>query len=152
MGNICRSPFAEHFARSCLPVDRVIRSAGYHPEGMRCCPELAIARAATWEVDLGDHRSQVINDDLIRAAQAIFVFDEQNYRRVRMDYPYVRPRLYFIGALNRLGPLLIRDPYGLGPSAFDQSYRAIAAALRASSCSHPCPGESAPACQIKEPA
>jgi len=32
MGNICRSPFAERCARHCLPADRVVRSAGYHPE------------------------------------------------------------------------------------------------------------------------
>ncbi len=145
MGNICRSPFAQHFARHCLPADRVIRSAGYHPEARRCCPELAIAGAAPWAVDLRDHRSQVVTDDLVRAAEAVFVFDDQNYRRIREEYPSALPRLHFIGALNHQGPLFIEDPYGSDPSAFERAYRAIATALRAGSCSSPGPGSGSPA-------
>jgi protein-tyrosine-phosphatase/predicted ATP-grasp superfamily ATP-dependent carboligase len=131
LGNICRSPFAEYFARHCLPADRDIRSAGYYPEAGRRCPEQAIAGAATWAIDLRDHRSQRLTDDLVRTAEAVFVFDEENYRSVRADYPSVLPRLHFIGALDRHGPLLIEDPYGSDPSTFDQTYQAIAAALRA---------------------
>lgn len=129
LGNICRSPFAEHFARRCLPGDRAIYSAGYYPEADRSCPEQAIAGAARFGVDLHGHRSQVLTDDLIRQAQAILVFDQENHRRVRQDHPMARGRLHFVGALNSAGPLFIEDPYGGGTSAFEQSYQAIATAL-----------------------
>jgi protein-tyrosine-phosphatase/glutathione synthase/RimK-type ligase-like ATP-grasp enzyme len=129
LGNICRSPFAEHLARHFLPSDRVISSAGYYPKAERACPEQAIVGAARWGIDLEGHRSQVLTYDLVRAAEAIFVFDEENYRRVQQDFPFSRPRLHFVGALNSRGPLFIKDPYGGSPSAFDQSYQAIATAL-----------------------
>jgi len=144
MGNICRSPFAEHFARHCLPADRVIGSAGYHPEARRSCPELAIAGAAPWAVDLRDHRSQTVTADLIQAAEAVFVFDQQNHRRIREDYPSAIPRLHFVGALTHQGPLFIEDPYGSDPSAFERAYRAIANALRAGSCPAPASSSSSP--------
>ena len=139
LGNICRSPFAEHYARHCLPADRIIRSAGYHPKALRCCPEMAIAEAAHWAIDLRGHRSQILSDDLVRAAEAVFVFDEQNYQRMQQNYPSSLPRMHFVGALNREGPLFIEDPYGSDPSAFERTYQAIATALRAGSCSLPGP-------------
>ncbi len=83
LGNICRSPFAEHFARQYLGADCTIRSAGYFPEALRSCPELAIAQASLRGVDLRNHRSQVLSADLVAKSEAIFVFDEQNYRHMR---------------------------------------------------------------------
>lgn len=129
-GNICRSPFAEHLARQSLPADRVIRSAGYHPRPQRPCPELAIATAASWGIDLTTHRSQIVSDDVVRSADAIFVFDERNYLQMRQSHPWARSSLYFVGALDRRGPLFIDDPYGADPSLFERSYRQIVAALK----------------------
>ena len=133
LGNICRSPFAEHLARRSLPVGRTVRSAGYFPEVKRRCPELAVAEASSWAVDLRDHRSGLLTDDLVRESEAVFVFDEQNYRHMRASYPFSIPKLHFIGALNSGGPLFIEDPYGLDRSAFNRVYAAIAALLSPSS-------------------
>jgi protein-tyrosine-phosphatase len=150
MGNICRSPFAEHYAQRCLPADRIIRSAGYHPKALRCCPEMAIAEAAHWAIDLRGHCSQILSDDLVRAAEAVFVFDEQNFQRMRQNYPFSLPRMHFVGALNRQGPLFIQDPYGSDPSVFERTYQAIAAALQAGSCSLPGPNSGSPIGQASD--
>jgi len=150
LGNICRSPFAEHYARHCLPADRIIRSAGYHPKALRCCPEMAIAEAAHWAIDLRGHRSQTLSDDLVRAAEAVFVFDEQNFQCIRQNYPSSLPRTHFVGALNRQGPLFIQDPYGLDSSAFERTYQAIAAALQLGSCSLPGPDFGSPLGQASD--
>jgi protein-tyrosine-phosphatase/predicted ATP-grasp superfamily ATP-dependent carboligase len=128
-GNICRSPFAEHFARRYLPKDRVIRSAGFYPEADRCCPEQAIVCAARYGIDLRGHRSQVLTDDLVRDAHVILVFDQENYRRACRDYPDARGRLHFVGALNSRGPLFVEDPYCGTLADFERSYGVIATAL-----------------------
>jgi protein-tyrosine-phosphatase/predicted ATP-grasp superfamily ATP-dependent carboligase len=130
-GNICRSPFAEHLARQYLPADRVIRSAGSYPRAQRCCPELAVNTAAIWGIDLRTHRSQVLTDDIVHSADAVFVFDEHNYLQMRQRHPSTRASLHFVGALDRQGPLFIEDPYGSDLSLFERSYRQIEAALKA---------------------
>ncbi len=131
LGNICRSPFAEHFARQCFPPECFVRSAGYYPKAGRPCPEPAITSAATWSVDLHTHRSQILTETLLREAQVVFVFDEQNYRRLTADNPSVRSRVHFVGALNRDGPLFIADPYGSDTTYFKETYRHIVEAISA---------------------
>ena len=96
------------------------------PKSIRRCPELAVAEASSWAVDLRDHRSGLLTDDLVRESEAVFVFDEQNYLHMRASYPFSIPKLHFIGALNSGGPLFIEDPYGLDRSAFNRVYAAIA--------------------------
>ncbi len=129
LGNICRSPFAERIARRCLSRERPIQSAGYYPKANRCCPDLAIESALRWGVDLRDHRSRLLIDAMLHEFQAVFVFDEQNYRRLATDFPIVRNRLHFVGALKQDGPLFIEDPFGLEPADFDRCYDQIAEAI-----------------------
>jgi hypothetical protein len=66
---------------------------------------------------------------MLREFQAVFVFDEQNYRRLAGDFPFIRKRLYFVGALKPDGPLFVADPFGLETAAFEQCYQQIAEAI-----------------------
>ena len=129
LGNICRSPFAEGVARRYLTRECTIQSAGYYPKANRPCPDLAIETAAHCGIDLNDHRSRIVTDTMLQEFEAIFVFDEQNYRRLTTDFPLVRKRLHFVGALKPDGPLFIADPFGLELADFDRSYRQIAEAI-----------------------
>jgi protein-tyrosine-phosphatase/predicted ATP-grasp superfamily ATP-dependent carboligase len=129
LGNICRSPFAERIARRYISRERTIRSAGYYPKANRPCPELALETAAEWDVDLHDHRSQLVSDTMLQEFEAVFVFDDQNYQRLAIDFPSVRKRLHFVGALKLDGPLFIADPFGLELSDFERCYRQIAEAI-----------------------
>jgi protein-tyrosine-phosphatase len=129
LGNICRSPFAEGIARRYLSSERTIRSAGYYPKADRCCPDPAVETAVHWDVDLRDHRSQLLTDTMLQDFEAVFVFDEQNYQRLATDFPLVRKRLHFVGALKLDGPLFIADPFGLELADFERCYRQIAEAI-----------------------
>jgi protein-tyrosine phosphatase len=124
-GNICRSPFAERLANQHLDAGRRAVSAGYFPERDRCSPELAVAVAERFGVDLASHRSRVLSDELVEEADTIFVFDPENYRTVVRAYPAGKSRVHFIGALAEEGPLFVPDPFGGVAEDYERVYRRI---------------------------
>jgi protein-tyrosine phosphatase len=136
-GNICRSPFAEHFLRRRFRRESHVMSAGYFPEDGRSSPPLALEVARRWNVDLASHRSRILNRELVLQADAIFVFDEENYRAVVAAHPSAKRRVHFIGALTETGPLFVPDPFGGTAAGFEEVYRQIVEALN--SCGAPSP-------------
>jgi protein-tyrosine-phosphatase/predicted ATP-grasp superfamily ATP-dependent carboligase len=128
-GNICRSPFAESYARSLLPRSTQVRSVGHIRTEGRRTPEEGVEVAGYMGVDLAGHRSAAIGERMVRDADSIFVFDGENYDFLRRRYPFSRSKIHFLGVLNRKGPLVIQDPYGKDRSAFEIAYTAIARAL-----------------------
>ena len=88
-GNICRSPFAQYYAQKFLPESIEVLSCGYHTHDGRYCPYEAIAAAKKFGIDLTNHRSRVINENLVQNAQAIFVFDEKSHNKLLSLYPCV---------------------------------------------------------------
>jgi protein-tyrosine-phosphatase/predicted ATP-grasp superfamily ATP-dependent carboligase len=123
-GNICRSPFAEAYARRTLP-EKTVASSGYFPRPDRSAPPEAVEAAREVGVDLGPHRSTVLSSDALDAADAVFVFDEENHRRVRTDHPASRPKLHRLGDLAPNGERDIVDPYGRPLEDFRRTYRTI---------------------------
>jgi protein-tyrosine-phosphatase len=128
-GNICRSPFAERLARSYPSVGKSFLSAGYVHQGGRRPPDVAAVTAARWNVALGEHRSRTVTTNLARQADVVLVFDYLNYRRIRAEYPFLRDRVHFVGALTEGSPLFIRDPWGKDMACFERTYGHIAAAV-----------------------
>jgi len=124
-GNICRSPFAERLASEQLDGIRRAISAGYFPEEGRRSPELAVQVAGRLGVDLTHHRSRVLTDELVDEADAIFVFDQDNYRTVVRGYPSAREKVHFIGALALEGPLFVPDPFGGAEEDYRRAYQRI---------------------------
>ena len=129
-GNIGRSPFAEAIARRLLEDGREITSAGLLEAGRRS-PADAVAAAAMWDVDLTKHRSRAVSAELVRQSDAIFVFDQLNYRHMAARFPEARDRLHLLGALDAGGPLFVPDPWGRGADVYATTYRRIAEALAA---------------------
>ncbi len=128
-GNICRSPYAEHYARRQLPRSITVTSCGYYPITGRVPPEVAQDIAAQFGVDLRGHRSQVISEELIHNADLIFTFDEQNRDTVLRRFPSCSGRVFGIGVLCSRYPYQVADPYGSEGSAFEAVYAQIAEAI-----------------------
>ena len=131
LGNICRSPFAEHLAREHLDGDRDLVSAGSYPVPGRRAPAEAIAAARPFGVDLGAHRSRVLSREMLEQADAVYVFDHANRRAVASEQPRSPQRVHWLGALSDDGPLPISDPFGGPASEYELVYRQIAEAIEA---------------------
>jgi protein-tyrosine-phosphatase len=130
-GNICRSPFAEAVARRAWRGVEVA-SAGYYPERGRASPASAVAVAGELGIDLVSHRSRILDQTMLSAADVVLVFDEENLETVERRFPYARSKLFRLGALDRAVPGgTIADPYGGTEEAFRVTYEQIHRAIDA---------------------
>ncbi len=127
-GNINRSPFAQHYATRVLPPHVEVLSYGYYPTDGRTSPQFARAAAAEMGVELATHRSRIVTDEVVRKADVIFVFDEEDYAILRSRYPSLRPKLHLLGILLPEGSIAITDPWR-DIDDFRTSYEAIGRAL-----------------------
>jgi protein-tyrosine-phosphatase/predicted ATP-grasp superfamily ATP-dependent carboligase len=130
-GNICRSPFAAAYARTLLGPSRTVASSGYFPRADRRSPAEAVAAAGERGVDLAPHRSTVLADDTLRAADAIFVFDEENRRTVAARWPWARAKVHLLPDLAADADAEIADPYGGTVDDFRETYTRITRILDA---------------------
>jgi protein-tyrosine-phosphatase len=124
-GNICRSPFAERYARGVFPEHVRVASAGYYPVADRESPPEAVIAARSRGVDLAEHRSRLLSAQSVGDADIVFVFDEENRDRVRSEYPFARDRTFLIGTLEPSAGPVIHDPYGGTVAEFEATYRTI---------------------------
>lgn len=127
-GNICRSPFAAAAARRSLAPGVEVISAGTADDGGRRSPAVARRVAAEFGLSLEEHRSRPVTAELVDRADAIFVFDEQNWGDMRRRYPRASGKLHLIGMLGD-GPLIVADPINGGDEEFRRAYRALVDAL-----------------------
>jgi protein-tyrosine-phosphatase len=131
LGNVCRSPFAERLALRQMERPRAATSAGHYPVSGRRAPQLALGAAQRFGVDLASHRSRVLSPRMVEEADAIFVFDQENYEAVVSRHSGAAGRTYLLGALCRDGPVHIADPFGGPASLYETTYRRIADAVAA---------------------
>jgi protein-tyrosine phosphatase len=113
LGNVCRSPYAERFLAQQVGPRLDVDSAGFIGPG-RPPPEHAIEAARASGVDHGDHRSKTLTPVLLEAADAIFVFDRNNMRRLG-ETRGIRPeRVFWLGDFDPrwAGRRAISDPWG----------------------------------------
>jgi protein-tyrosine-phosphatase/predicted ATP-grasp superfamily ATP-dependent carboligase len=126
-GNICRSPFAELYARTRLPNVRV-SSVGLLPASGRSSPDTAIQAAAAQNIDLSMHRSRVFSEQDLGSYDVIFVFDVDQFRTVKRlaREQQVTGKVFFLGSLGTHQSLAIADPYGKDLRNFEETYGKIA--------------------------
>ena len=125
-GNICRSPFAAAYARAVLPGPPRILSAGTYPVAGRPSPREALEAGRALGVDLSDHRSVVLDDEMVRSSDLILVFDRYNAREVVARHPEASRKMHWLGALGGAGTSEVRDPFGRPLADFLAIYRQIA--------------------------
>jgi protein-tyrosine phosphatase len=128
-GNICRSNFAEHYARRVLPAYFELSSSGSYPHADRRAPAEAVEAARGFGIDLARHRSRVLSQEELGRADLVLVFDQENLERVVRDFPRAEDKLFRLGALCPGGSVDLRDPYGGDLTTFEGVYGEIAAAL-----------------------
>ena len=127
-GNICRSPYAEGAFRRDLPAafqGRIdCRSAGFiGPD--RPSPSAARQAALERGVDLTDHRSRLLEPEVVRSSDLVFVMDGDQASAIRSRFRSVRVLL--LGDLDTDNPdrRRIRDPVTQPPAVFREVYHRI---------------------------
>jgi predicted ATP-grasp superfamily ATP-dependent carboligase/protein-tyrosine-phosphatase len=130
-GNICRSAFAQHLAERVLPAEVQVGSCGYHPEAGRSCPSEAIYVAEEMGIDLRSHRSAILSPTMLRDADVVFVFDEENYQILDDRHAWAMPKVHFLGLLGPQSRVAIRDPAGGSLADFRVAYATIRSSLLA---------------------
>ena len=109
-GNICRSAFAEVYARSTL-AGIAVESAGFHSVERRPSPQHLVHAAGRLGVDMRDWRSTRITNSMIERADLILVMDEQNYATLLDLFPSSADRVGVLGLFAVPPFLSIEDPY-----------------------------------------
>lgn len=128
-GNICRSPFAARLLERTAQGLHVT-SAGCYPRTGRSSPDNAIRAAASFGVDLENHRSTVLSDALAEQADVIFIFDERNERELAKRFKGIDGKVHFFGSLDPEHGLEIADPYGGSIEQFLSCYGRIERIVR----------------------
>ena len=111
-GNICRSPLAERYLRGLLGEHEYeIVSAGFHGRPGRGSPDRFLELAGSAGVALHDHRSRVVDRELVRWADAVVIMDRQNWQSMCEFDRHTMSKVVWLGCLRGNGQLEIQDPY-----------------------------------------
>lgn len=127
LGNICRSPFAEHALRGALRERQAshvaVRSAGFIHPG-RPSPPLAVEAAQALGVLLAEHRSIIIDASVLEWADLLLVMDPAHEARLRALELTRLPPVVYLADFDPVGwqPRLIADPFDKPRAEFDRCY------------------------------
>jgi protein-tyrosine-phosphatase/predicted ATP-grasp superfamily ATP-dependent carboligase len=127
-GNICRSAFAEGYARQVLATLST-PSVGFHPIPGRVSPPAVRAAAARLGVDLGAHRSTPITRAHVDEADLIVVMDVRNYESLLARFPDAAVRTTMLGLFARRPRAEIPDPVLAGEAAAREILAFVAEAV-----------------------
>ncbi len=130
-GNICRSPFAHHYAKSKLRPSVRVTSSGYFPKSGRPSPKEASVAASRFGIDLESHRSVLLTQELVDQTDVVIVFDYENYERLRTDMPDSMNKVFMLNHAVSGANIQIADPYGRSVEGFEKTYRQIISAVDA---------------------
>jgi protein-tyrosine-phosphatase len=141
-GNICRSPFAEAFARSLIRKegDRPVRfgSAGIEVERPLPPPPEAINAAKRFGVRMDGHRARRITERMAEEYDCIVGMETRHVRQLRRMFPRHREKILLLplfedaGSIGRGGfPRYdISDPYGKTPDHFLNCFARICTCVK----------------------
>ncbi len=128
LGNLCRSPFAEVATARRLPTVAVA-SAGFLSHDGRPSPAHVVTVARMLGVDVAASRARRVTADQIDAADLIVCMDVSHLERMAAEFPQALAKTTLLGLFNADGPVEMKDPYDLSPSAtlavFEDMLRAI---------------------------
>lgn len=129
-GNICRSPFAAALFAKRLPRTLqgsiTVRSGGLIGPG-RTPPVEALASAARRGTDISSHRSALVTEESLKAADLVVVMSAEQARDIRRRVTADSTSVVVLGDLDPAprARRTISDPWGKADSAFDASYERI---------------------------
>jgi len=118
-GNVCRSPMAEKLLQHALEAagsplrELVVKSAGVASGYGDPASENSVAVLRRVNLDLSQHRSQPLTDELVNQAFAIFGMTESHLEVIRHYYPNSPKRLHLLrDFLPKSESKQIPDPFG----------------------------------------
>ena len=114
--NQCRSPMAEALLKSLVArrgeADRwQIQSAGTWTEPGRPATQLSQVVMRQRNIDLSDHRSRLIDANLLVAASVILVMTRHHQEAIQAEFPEIQHKVYLLSQLVDRS-FDIEDPYG----------------------------------------
>ena len=131
-GNICRSPVAAALlGRELAALGVEVQSAGFIGFN-RPAPAEAVAAAERHAVNLADHRSRLLTNDLARTADLIVVMDAGQRRLVCERFGRFPRDIVLLGDLDPapVEARTVRDPIDQSRDVFDRTYDRIARCVR----------------------
>lgn len=126
LGNINRSPFAEKLLIASSDNTKDVVSAGHGYLENRGSPKTAIKIAKENKIDLANHKSQRVNRAIMEDSDIVFIFDDNNYFQICLEFPEYIDKVYFVGDV--IGCRQIEDPDNLS----DEKYREVYSKIRQS--------------------
>ena len=127
-GNTCRSPMAEALFRDQLkkkPVktggDLEVRSAGLYALAGQAASREAIQVMADMGIDISQHSSHALSEDLIQWADLILTMTESHLQYILSNYTVPAEKLFTLGEFSQAERVDIIDPYGGGKAAYRRS-------------------------------
>ena len=130
-GNTCRSPMAEGFGRSMIAkkidcsIDQ-LHKKGYHIgsagvmaiDGYPASSEAVLA-CKSFSVDINNHRSRLLSEDMIKDADYILAMSPGHYRSIVSLVPNAAEKTEL------LAPEGVDDPFGRAQNVYDSCARQI---------------------------
>lgn len=125
-GNVCRSPYAEYAFRRAMGEGVEVSSAGFIGPG-RPSPTEALSAASRLGIDLGPHRSKLMNTGTLRDTSVLVVMDAAQRSAVASLAGRRRRDVVILGDLDpaRVTRRAIQDPWGQREDVFDEVYARI---------------------------
>jgi len=119
-GNICRSPMAAGLLRAKLPEHLkskvIIESAGTMGIEDSMASEEAIEVMQQKGIDITDHRSQGISEEVVNGADVIFALAENHRHYLESLFPKARDNVFLLKTFDRdhkkVNSVSVSDPIG----------------------------------------
>jgi protein-tyrosine-phosphatase/predicted ATP-grasp superfamily ATP-dependent carboligase len=109
-GNICRSPLAAGLAGQQLPQVE-IQSSGFYDVAGRSSPEKILRIAASFGLDLSQHRSARVSREQLLGADLVIAMGRENVDQIRAECPEAFSHTTLLGLFGSPVAVDIPDPY-----------------------------------------
>jgi protein-tyrosine phosphatase len=124
-GNTCRSPMVEAYLRKVLAEQGIngfsVKSCGvYAPLNMKASPD-AVSVMQSEGMDISDHVSKNIDDDLAAEADKVLVMTGEHQFSLLSRYPQLKDKILVLD---------IVDPIGRGAKAYNETLNLIKAKIK----------------------
>lgn len=128
VGNICRSPIAEHLLREFLQgADIAVGSAGLSALVGHPIDSTALAILRQHGHSPHPHRARQLTAELLHEANLVLVMEQSQIQSVIRLAPEARGKTFLLGKWQ--ADQEIPDPYRQGPEAFERAYTLIESAV-----------------------
>ena len=125
VGNICRSPMAEHLLQYKIKKQGMgtrVSSAGLGALIDQGADEYAIEVMSEHGIDGTTHRARQLDHEIVKRNELILVMEHWQKKEIESLYPYARGRVHLLG---KWADVEISDPYKKSKDAFVHAFEKI---------------------------